>query len=275
MEEKAEQKEEGQQKLLGVYDFFQFECRKGIKCFNTCCANVNIFLTPYDVIRMKNNLGISSEEFLQKYTTILRPEKGIFPVVLLRLRDDKEKQCYFVSEEGCQVYADRPWACRMFPLDKKESDEEETFFILKHREGCLGFEQKNSWRVEDWIFNQEMNVFERYESLYQAITEHERAQGLEVANPDVLLMVQMATYNLDKFRKFVFESNFLNYFDLEKAREKVIKHDDVELLLLGFDWLKFGLLGQQTLSVKEGVAEEKKKDLEKRGLLKAKNPHEQ
>ena len=274
MEGKAKKKEKGQQKLLGVYDFFQFECRKGIKCFNTCCANVNIFLTPYDVLRMKNNLGISSEEFLQKYTTILRPEKGIFPVVLLRLRDDKEKQCYFVSEEGCQVYADRPWACRMFPLDKKESDEEETFFILKHRQGCLGFEQKNSWRVEDWIFNQEMNIFEKYESLYQAITEHERAQGLEVANPDVLLMVQMATYNLDKFRKFVFESNFLNYFDLEKAREKVIKYDDVELLLLGFDWLKFGLLGQQTLSVKEGVAEEKKKDLEKRGLLKAKNPHD-
>ena len=126
MEGKAKKKAKGQQKLLGVYDFFQFECRKGIKCFNTCCANVNIFLTPYDVLRIKNNLGISSEEFLQKYTTILRPEKGIFPVVLLRLRDDKEKQCYFVSEEGCQVYADRPWACRMFPLDKKESDEEET-----------------------------------------------------------------------------------------------------------------------------------------------------
>jgi hypothetical protein len=139
----------------------------------------------------------------------------------------------------------------------------------------LGFEQKNSCRVEDWIFSQEMNIFEKYESYYQAITEHERAQGLEVANPDVLLMVQMATYNLDKFRKFVFESNFLNYFALEKAREKVIKYDDVELLLLGFDWLKFGLFGQQTLRVKEGVAEEKKKDLEKRGLLKAKAPHEQ
>ena len=269
MGKKTESKKDKQQELLGVYDFFQFECRKGIKCFNTCCANVNIFLTPYDVLRMKNNLGISSEEFLQKYTTILRPEKIIFPVVMLKLRDDEKKQCYFVSEEGCQIYEDRPWVCRIFPLDKKESDEEETFFILKHRLGCLGFEQKNTWRVEDWIFSQEMNVFEKYENLYQAITEHERAQRLDVVNPDVLLMVQMATYNLDKFRRFVFQSNFFNYFEIEKGRKELIKNDDVELLLLGFDWLKFGLLGQQTFSVKEEVIEEKKKELEKKGLLKA------
>ena len=37
---------------------FRFSCHPGVACFNRCCADVNIFLTPYDVLRMKNRLGI-------------------------------------------------------------------------------------------------------------------------------------------------------------------------------------------------------------------------
>jgi len=39
-----------------------------------------------------------------------------YPVILLQMRDNEKKSCPFVTAEGCSVYPDRPWACRMYPL---------------------------------------------------------------------------------------------------------------------------------------------------------------
>ena len=41
-------------------DTFNFRCYPGIGCFNLCCRNLNLFIYPYDLIRLKNALGISS-----------------------------------------------------------------------------------------------------------------------------------------------------------------------------------------------------------------------
>ena len=49
---------------------FSFACHKGVPCFNECCGDVNIFLTPYDILRLKNNLNMSSEKFLAEHTII-------------------------------------------------------------------------------------------------------------------------------------------------------------------------------------------------------------
>jgi hypothetical protein len=63
----------------------------------------------------------------------------------------------------------------------------------------------------------------------------------------------MTCYNIDKFRKFVFESKFLELFEVDPATLDRIKSDDQELLKFGFKWLKFGLLGERTMKVKEEV----------------------
>ena len=95
---------------------FKFSCHPGISCFNNCCGDVNVFLTPYDVIRLKNRLKISSQEFLDKYTFLPIDENQNHPVLMLRLNQDEDKTCQFVGPKGCTVYEDRPWSCRMFPL---------------------------------------------------------------------------------------------------------------------------------------------------------------
>ncbi len=51
---------------MGLDNCFKFSCHRDIPCFNKCCGNVNIFLTPYDVLRMKNRLKMESGEFLEK-----------------------------------------------------------------------------------------------------------------------------------------------------------------------------------------------------------------
>ena len=51
-------------RMLNASDTFEFRCHPGVSCFNLCCRNLNLFLNPYDVIRLKQNLGISSSEFI-------------------------------------------------------------------------------------------------------------------------------------------------------------------------------------------------------------------
>ena len=55
---------------LGPDDKFRFACHPGVSCFNRCCHDVNIFLTPYDLLRLKNRLHMSSEEFIAEHTII-------------------------------------------------------------------------------------------------------------------------------------------------------------------------------------------------------------
>ena len=101
---------------LGPGDTFKFGCHPGVSCFNTCCSDVNIFLSPYDILRLRKRLGISSTEFLEKYTLLPVQEDMTTPVVLLRMRENEAKSCPFLTENGCGVYTDRPWPCRMYPV---------------------------------------------------------------------------------------------------------------------------------------------------------------
>ena len=119
-------------------DKFTFSCHKGVPCFNACCGDVNIFLTPYDIIRLRKNLGISSNELLKKYTISPFDKNLKYPVVMLKMEDNEKKSCPFVGLHGCGVYPDRPWACRMYPLglaspgDNGDDLNEEFYFLLKN-----------------------------------------------------------------------------------------------------------------------------------------------
>ena len=95
---------------------FRFACHPGVPCFNDCCADVNITLTPFDIARLRKSLGISSGEFLSRYTVSELDESLTYPVISLKMNPDHKKSCPFVGEDGCRVYEGRPWACRMYPL---------------------------------------------------------------------------------------------------------------------------------------------------------------
>jgi len=95
---------------------FRFRCHKGISCFTKCCSNIDIMLTPYDIVALKKRLGITSEEFLEKYTHTKTEGKAAFPLIYLRMNKDETRSCPFVSAEGCTVYEDRPANCRYYPI---------------------------------------------------------------------------------------------------------------------------------------------------------------
>jgi uncharacterized protein len=61
----------------------------------------------------------------------------------------------------------------------------------------------------------------------------------------------MACYNLDQFRRFVFESTFLQRFEVPEETIKRMKTDDGELLKLSLSWLKFPLFGEKSLPLRQ------------------------
>ncbi|MGC8595738.1 MAG: YkgJ family cysteine cluster protein [Candidatus Kryptoniota bacterium] len=236
---------------LNKLDTFSFRCYKGISCFNKCCADVNIFLTPYDVIRLKNNLGISSEEFLEKYCIVPIDARQQYPIVMLRMNSDEGKSCPFLCPDGCKVYKDRPWACRMFPIGSGSSKEgSEEFFFIIEEPLCMGYYENKQWSIEEWMANQEVSNYSSMGELFKQIALHEYFVSGKQLNPAKLEMFYMVCYNIDKFREFVFESSFLKRFNIDEEIISQIKTSDVELLKFGFKWLKFSLFGEPTIRLK-------------------------
>lgn len=225
---------------------FQFDCGPHVPCFTNCCRDVTIVLTPYDVLRLKNALDIPSNEFLDTYTIIIPREKRLIPIVALKM-NETDKRCSLVTEKGCSVYEDRPWACRMYPLDMNDDG---TFKLITDSSRCKGLNENKTQRISNWLVEQGVPMYDEMNQLFSEITAPLQAQELDIDNPKIFQMTFMALYNLDVFRKFLFESSFMNRFELEPITIEKLKRSDLELLKFAFDWIKFGLFGQKTLRVK-------------------------
>jgi Fe-S-cluster containining protein len=251
---------------------FKFSCHKDLTCFNECCMDVNIFLTPYDILRLKNNLGITSGEFLKEYTISPFDKNLKYPVILLKMRDDENKGCPFVTDEGCGVYPDRPWSCRMYPIGlaspKEEDDhsDKEFFFLLKD-EICDGHNEVKKWTVAGWMEDQGIAEYEMMGKHFKDLTLHRFFMEGRELPPEKMEMFFTACYNLDKFREFLFQSSFFEKFEVDDETKNRIEKDDVELLLFGYNWLRFALFGEKTMTVKKNIIDDKKKSLEERGKL--------
>jgi len=51
----------------------------------------------------------------------------------------------------------------------------------------------------------------------------------------------------------VFETRFLELFDLDEARIEAIRSDDADLMDLAMQWLRFSLFREKTMRIKKTV----------------------
>jgi len=259
---------------LGPDDTFKFGCHPGISCFNICCSDVNIFLSPYDVLRLKERLGIPSTEFLEKYTLLPVQRDMTTPVVLLKMNEDENRSCPFVTEKGCGVYTDRPWPCRMYPVglatsrDSEDGWQGERFYFLLKEDSCLGHQEDREWTIREWMDNQEMDAYDEWGEAYKELSLHKFFEEIGDLPPSKMEMFFNSTYDLDKFRGFVFGSSFLDRFEVDEDFVNEMREDDEALLRLGFHWIRFALFGEQTMKVRPEAAEEVQEKLEKRVISK-------
>jgi len=265
---------------LGPKDTFRFGCHPGVSCFNTCCSDVNIFLSPYDVLRLKNRLGISSTEFLEKYTLLPVQRDMTTPVVLLKMNEDEAKSCQFLTEQGCGVYTDRPWPCRMYPVglatsrDTPDGWRGERFYFLLKEESCLGHQEAKEWTIQEWLDDQEVDAYDEWGEAYKELSLHSYFEEGGELTPEKMEMFFNATYDLDKFREFVFGSTLLERFDVDEDFIHEMRMDDEALLRFGFLWIRFALFGEPTMRIKPEAAREAQEKLESRVVPKRSKPSE-
>ena len=143
----AEKIQELPGRRLKAGDTFAFRCHPAVACFNRCCRNLNLFLYPYDIVRLKQALNLTAEDFLERYTDIVLRDGSHFPEVLLRMSADAGKTCPFLTPEGCAVYPDRPDACRTFPVEQgvlfnPEKKKTVPVYFFRPPDFCLGQYEK-------------------------------------------------------------------------------------------------------------------------------------
>ncbi len=233
---------------------FSFDCHPGVSCFTVCCKDVNLTLYPYDVIRLKKSLGLDSEEFMRKHTYLVRGDNPCFPTVKLKLGENSEKSCPFLTVQGCSVYNDRPSACRTYPIERAvdrsvERGHSEEFYFLTDHPYCLGHKEEKEFTTKTWIRNQRLLEYNAMNELWVEIDSlfAENPWKGEGAGGDKQQLAFMVCYNIDGFRRFTQENQLIKRFEIAKDFKMRIAREDEELLKFGFEWLKIVFTGKSSL----------------------------
>jgi hypothetical protein len=243
---------------------FKFSCHKGVKCFTACCSNINIVLPPYDLLRLRKRLGMTAEEFIDTYCDIEILAKTLLPVITLKMRQDEKKSCPFLTPEGCTVYEDRPNICRYYPvgmatLRKKDVEGgKDEFYFMTREDHCKGFEENKAWTINEWRKDQEADLYDDINRGWMEILIKKKSFGEKEFPAIKNKMFFMTSTDTDYFRAFVFESSFLDTYDIPAERIEKIRTDDAELLKLAYEWLRSAMFAEETLTFKQGVIEARK-----------------
>lgn len=219
--------------LLHESSPFHFACHNALPCFTQCCKDVNIYLTPYDVLRLRKALGIGSGEFLTKYTRSFLTKGTNIPVVQL-LMDSHTLYCHLVTESGCSVYEDRPWACRMFPLDVCST--QQGFRLIAQRDRCMGFCDRGAGTVGSWLEVQGAGRYVEMERAFQSVVPARFKPGAAM-NEGLGRLLFMA-YDLDRFTEFLRDSRFFSFYEVDESMLRCIYEDDEELLKFAFKYIR-------------------------------------
>ena len=222
---------------------FCFSCSPEVPCFNECCRDLNQFLTPYDILRLKNHLGLSSGEFIQQYTwQHIGPESGL-PIVTLRPKNPQLMTCPFVTDQGCRVYENRPSSCRTYPLMRAVTRSRSTgrmteqFMVIKESH-CRGFEYGITRTLQEWMHDQGVVDYNEINDRLMKIISLKNRLIPGPLDDKSRHLFRLALYSLDEFKSQIRNNGILNDFDVNPKILEAALEDDVALLNLGMNWIE-------------------------------------
>ena len=253
--------------MLDLGSKLQFRCHTGISCFNACCRQADVTLTPYDVIRLKDNLGKTATEFLKEHTVPFRMDKDGLPGVKLRTTD--EGACLLMTEAGCSVYEDRPTACRYYPLGHMSmlatgAKTDEAHYFLIQEEHCKGHQEERQQSIAEYLKEQETALYDEMNREWQQLMLKRRSMGPAVGRPPeaTLQMFFMCSNDMDRFRRFVLSENFRATYDLDDSTYQVLEQEDLSLMQFGVRLMRQAFFGERTIAEKDGAWEQRVKQRE-------------
>jgi len=254
----------------------QFQCRKGIACWNACCSNIDITLTPYDILRLKRRLGLASAQFLQQYAVPYEMEKDGIAGVKMRPVEGGSA-CRFMKPEGCGVYEDRPTACRYYPvalLSMRKQDEyvDRNAYALVQESHCLGHQEPRSLTIDDYRAEQGLKEYDAMGRGWYQLVLKKKSSGPIVGKPSVRSrqFFFMTCYDIDTFRAFVDSGPFRELYDVPEAEYSAMLGDSLEseeaLMQFGYRFLRQVLFGEETIALHMEVAEKRREQAHTKAL---------
>lgn len=237
---------------------FRFSCHAELACFKQCCQNPTIILKPYDIIRLRRRLDVTSTQFLERYTVTVREDRSLLPLVMLDIAGEEGSGCPFLAADGCGVYADRPGACRLFPVVLGSSlgqDGVRDDYFLKRLDFCRGFQEGPEWTLSQWQADQDIDASEALNREWLEIVLKRGAANPMAEDARETALFTMAVYDLDRFRRHIFTTPFLKIHEIPAQVAAILREDDVALLGFGYTYLKMVLRLEEAARMKAKLQE--------------------
>ncbi len=250
---------------LELDDTLKFRCHRDISCWNKCCSHADVTITPYDIIRLKKYLDMDSSTFLKQHTVPF--ELDAHGVPGLKLRTNEEGACLFMDEKGCSVYADRPTTCRYYPsgllaMKSVTESNDERHFLLVKEEHCKGHNEDHTQTIAQYRKEQAVEEYDDYNDEWYRLILKKKSTGPAIGKPSAmsLQMFFMASYDMDRFRRFVMSDSFIKTYDLNDDKYASLETDDIALMQFGFRLMKQVFFGEMSIKEREGAWEERIKE---------------
>lgn len=252
--------------LLRSTSRFRFKCYPGIACFTQCCSGIKIYLTPYDIFRLKNRLGLTYRDFLMQYTEAALIEKSQLPTRTIKMKNDEGRSCPFITPQGCSVYTDRPLTCRYYPIGmgtmkKDDSKTGENFFIKIKEDHCLGHNEAKEWTIDEWRADQESDLYDEMNRDWMAVVLKAKTLGFVEFSQKSLDLFFIVSTNLDLFKEFVVSSRFMEVYKLDPEYIAGLMEDELEFLKFSLKWLRFVMFDEGDFEVDEEARKKAKERL--------------
>ncbi|MBI3590349.1 MAG: YkgJ family cysteine cluster protein [Candidatus Melainabacteria bacterium] len=155
--------------LIKEDESFNFTCAK--ECWGTCCIKENVGLLQLSVYDVYKLLSKRIDLNIINLIDIKIDEKTNLPKAFIKWRENG--WCPNLSEDGsCQVYIDRPFACRIFPLSSEFMINDSTGNVsinYKLRENvCFGFHKEANPKeqtLRNFLNTDNLSNLENFEKL--------------------------------------------------------------------------------------------------------------
>jgi hypothetical protein len=147
----------------------------------------------------------------------------------------------------------------------KDDAREDKFFFLVKEPHCKGFEEPKHWTIREWRADQGVDVRDEMNKEWLRLIMRRKSFGHQATLSDAAKrMFFMASTDLDHFRRFVFESSFLDTYEIDQETVEKIKTDDVELMLFSFKYLANTLFGAKGMDIRKEKVMAKVQEIQER-----------
>jgi len=125
----------------------------------------------------------------------------------------------------------------------RETGEMTEHFALIREDHCSGCEQAHTQTVREWIQDQELGLFNRFNDMLMEIISLKNQMHPAPLDIREQRIFQLALYDLDGFRQHFQDHGLPDDSEMAAARIEILD-DDVKLLEFGHRWIKQALFGK-------------------------------